>query len=288
MAQPPLDIDLLRTFQAIARFGQFRAASAYLNRSPSAVSAHVRRLEALSGERLFDRDNQGVALTAAGRRLLVQAGEFLQAHDRIVASFDAASAAGRVRFGVSEEYARGLLRDVLPLFTAEHPGVELEVETGPSGELSDRLSRGGLDLAVVVAPADDAPVPGRTRFGATQPVWVGAPAFHLPADAPLPLALHGDGCPYRGAAIDALARVGRRWRTVVSSAGSAAIEAAVEGGFAVGLLDRVRVTSAMRVLGESDGLPALPIHGVFIAQAPGPAGAAQTLLARTIVRHFRL
>lgn len=287
MAQP-LDIDLLRTFQAIARFRQFRAASVHLNRSPSAVSTHVRRLEELAGERLFDRDNQGVALTAAGRRLLIQAGEFLQVHDRIVASFDPAAATGRVRFGVSEEYARVLLRDALPLFTAEHPGVELEIETGPSGELSGRLSRGSLDLAVVVAPAGDAPLPGRTRFGATQPVWVGAPALHLSGDAPLPLALHGDGCPYRSAAIDALARIGRRWRTVLSSAGSAAVEAAVEGGFAIGVLDRARVTGAMRVLGESDGLPPLPVHDLHVAHAPGPVDAAQALLAQTIIRHFRL
>lgn len=55
----PLDIELLRTFHAIARFRQFRAASLHLNRSPSAVSTHVRRLEELAGRRLFERDNQG-------------------------------------------------------------------------------------------------------------------------------------------------------------------------------------------------------------------------------------
>lgn len=287
MAQP-LDIDLLRTFQAIARLGQFRAASVHLNRSPSAVSTHVRRLEDLAGGRLFDRDNQGVTLTAAGRRLLIQTAEFLQAHDRIVAGFDAPAATGRVRFGVSEEYARKLLRDVLPLFAAEHPAVELEIETASSGELSSRLSRGGLDLAVLVVPSSDAPHPGRTRFGVTQPVWVGAPGFHLPCNAPLPLALHGSGCFYRSAAIDALARAGRSWRTVLASSGSAAVEAAVEGGFAVGVLDGARVTGAMRVLGEGDGLPPLPTHDLLVAHAPGPAGEAQALLAQVIVQHFRL
>jgi DNA-binding transcriptional LysR family regulator len=285
---PPLDIELLRTFHAIARFRQFRAASLHLNRSPSAVSTHVRRLEELAGRRLFDRDNQGVTLTPAGRSLLIQTTEFLQAHDRIIASFDTSAATGRVRFGVSEEYTHRLLRDALPLFSAEHPGVELEVETGPSGELSNRLERGSLDLALIVEPAGQPHQPGRTPFGATQPVWVAAPSFHLPADIPVPLALHGSGCPYRSAAVDALAEIGRSWRTVVTSSGSAAIEAAIEGGFAVGILDRARVTNAMRILGQDDGLPALPAYDLVIAQAPGSAGKAQDLLAQTIIRHFRL
>ncbi|UEM24855.1 LysR family transcriptional regulator (plasmid) [Skermanella mucosa] len=285
---PPLDIELLRTFHAIARFGQFRAASLHLNRSPSAVSTHVRRLEELSGRRLFDRDNQGVTLTPAGRSLLIQTNDFLQAHDRIVASFDTSAATGRVRFGVSEEYTRRLLRDALPLFSAEHPGVELEVETGSSGDLASRLERGSLDLALVVQPTGQPREPGRRHFGTTQPVWVAGFGFVLPADMPVPLALHGSGCPYRSAAVDALAAIGRSWRTVVTSSGSAAIEAAIEGGFAVGILDRARVTDAMRILGQDEGLPALPAYDLVIAQAAGSASKAQDLLAQTIIRHFRL
>ena len=55
-----LDIELLRTFHAILRFGRFLAAASHLNRSPSAVSTHVRRLEELAGGRLFERDGRGV------------------------------------------------------------------------------------------------------------------------------------------------------------------------------------------------------------------------------------
>jgi len=74
----------------------------------------------------------------------------------------------------------------------------------------------------------------------------------------------------------------------VTSSGSAAIEAAIEGGFAVGILDRARVTDAMRILGQDDGLPMLPAYDIVIAQAPGTASKAQDLLAETIIRHFRL
>ena len=60
----PLDIDVLRTFHTIVRLGQFRAASLQLNRSPSAVSSQIRRLEEQTGGRLFERDNQAVRQTS--------------------------------------------------------------------------------------------------------------------------------------------------------------------------------------------------------------------------------
>jgi DNA-binding transcriptional LysR family regulator len=42
--------------------------------------------------------------------------------------------------------------DVLRAFRDDHPGVDLRLTVGPSGELLDQLERGALDLAVVVDP----------------------------------------------------------------------------------------------------------------------------------------
>ncbi|MGC2039181.1 LysR family transcriptional regulator, partial [Paraburkholderia caledonica] len=78
-----LDIDLLRTFHAVARLGRFRAAAELVNRSPAAVSVQIQRLEAIAGGRLLERDNQSVTLTALGKRLLSSTGEVLAAHDRV-------------------------------------------------------------------------------------------------------------------------------------------------------------------------------------------------------------
>ncbi len=66
-----LDIELVRTFHAVARIGKFSAAAAHLHRSPAAVSVHTQRLEAVAGGRLLNRDNQSVSLTALGKRLLL-------------------------------------------------------------------------------------------------------------------------------------------------------------------------------------------------------------------------
>lgn len=284
-----LDIELLRTFHAIVRFGQFLAASSYLHKSPSAVSLHVRRLEALAGGRLFERDNQTVNLTPLGRRFALQSVELLLLHDRVLASFTAPVASGRVRLGISEEYAGTVLGCTLPHLTADFPYIELEVETGSSGRLNTRLQRGQLDMALLVEPVDATAPDGRCikTLGITQPVWVAAHDYTPDLAKPVPLALHGKGCPYRSVAVDALTQQGRRWRAVIMSAGVTALETAIEAGLAVGIVDRAQVRQGMRVLTAADGFPELPMHELRLMQAPGALSEAGEVLAGLIGHGFQ-
>jgi len=285
-----LDIELLRTFHAIVRFGQFLAASSFLNKSPSAVSLHVRRLEALAGGRLLERDNQTVTLTPLGRRFALQSAELLLLHDRMLSSFTTPVASGRVRLGISEEYAGEVLGCTLPHLTADFPYIELEVETGASGRLNTRLQRGQLDMALVVEPIDVAADDTRwvKSFGITQPVWVAAHNMRPDPTRPVPLALHGKGCPYRSVAVDALSRSGRRWRPVIMSAGVTALEVAIEAGLAIGIVDRAQVRPGMRVLTQAEGFPELPVHELRLMRAPGVLSEAAEVLVGLMEHGFQL
>lgn len=285
-----LEIELLRTFHAVVRFGQFLAASSFLNKSPSAVSLHVRRLEALAGGRLLERDNQTVNLTPLGRRFALQSAELLQLHDRLLAGFTAPVASGRVRLGISEEYAGAVLECTLPHLAADFPDLELEVETGSSGRLHMRLQRGQLDLALLVEPLDGLPADSRCvqTFGLTQPVWAAARDYTPDLAKPVPLALHGKGCPYRSVAIDTLSRQGRRWRAVIVSAGVTALESAVEAGLAIGIVDRARVRQGMRILSEAEGFAELPLHELRLVRAPGELSDAGEVLAGLIGHGFQM
>jgi DNA-binding transcriptional LysR family regulator len=285
-----LDIDLLRTFHAIVRFKQFLAAASFLNKSPSAVSLHVRRLETLAGGRLLERDNQTVNLTPLGRRFALQSSELLALHDRLLSGFTAPAASGRVRLGISEEYAGAVLGCTLPHLSADFPHIELEVETGSSGRLHSRLQRGQLDLALLVEPVDGAPADDRClkALGVTQPVWVAAHDYTPNFAKPVPLALHGTGCPYRSVAIDALTRQGRRWRAVIMSAGVTALETAILAGLAIGIIDRGRVRPGMRILSLDDGFAPLPLHELRLVRAPGALSEAGEVLLGLIGDGFQL
>lgn len=287
--QSTLDIELLRTFQAVMRFQQFLAAATYLNRSPSAVSLHIRRLEEIAGGRLLERDNQTVSLTALGRRFALQSAELLDVHDRILAALSTPTISGRVRLGISEEYAAALLHSLIGPLSSGYPQIELEVETGSSGRLDARLQGGQLDLAVLVEQIDTPANPLTvSRFGTTEPVWVAAHDFQLPHGKPLPLALHGRGCPYRAVAIETLKRDNRPWRIVVMSASASALETTICAGMAIGIIDRARLSPQMRILSAEDNLPALPLHDIKLVAAPGRTGAACEAVIELIGDRFRL
>jgi DNA-binding transcriptional LysR family regulator len=284
-----LDIDLLRSFHTIVRFGQFRAASTHLSRSPSTISMHVRRLEELLGGQLFERDNQAVTLTPVGRRFCVQTSGYLQMHDRLLAGFrEEGITSGKVRLGVSEEYGDVLFRGLLPPLAAEYPGIELEVVTGYSGSLASLLSRGKLDIALLVDLLDIErnTDPLSQDLGLTQPVWVSAHSYRIDAENEIPLALHGEGCPYRAAAIDALTKLGTQWRPMVISATPNALKLAIKAGVAVGILDRGQVDAGMKLLQPSDGFPALPAYSVRLKFSSQQVSEACSAVARLVSSCF--
>src|SRR3978361_2275826 len=65
-----MDTAELRVFEAVARTGGMNRAAAELHTVQSNVTARIRGLEEERGCALFDRHSRGVALTAAGQRLL--------------------------------------------------------------------------------------------------------------------------------------------------------------------------------------------------------------------------
>jgi adenylate cyclase len=80
-----LDVDLMRTFAAIADAGSFTRAAERVGRTQAAVSLQMKRLEALAGCALFLR-SQGASplLTSKGLYLLERARELVALNDDIV------------------------------------------------------------------------------------------------------------------------------------------------------------------------------------------------------------
>lgn len=278
-----LDIELLRTFQAVAQLGQFRAAAEHVHRSPAAISMHIQRLEAVAGGRLLERDNQSVTLTPLGRRLLAGTADLLCRHDKVLGELHGTSLAGRIKLGLPDEYAVHVIRDVLPLFATTWPNVMLDVVTAPSLALRTQVERGRLHLAVAVQPAR--PHPSVPVLTATTPVWVGSAMLPEELSDPIPLALHASHCPYREAMTGALDQAGRAWRVVLSSPSNQAVGACVEAGLGVSLVDRSRVTAGMRVLEE---LPPIAVHEIVLLRAASTQEDPATNLLDSILRkHFR-
>lgn len=280
-----LDIELIRTFHAVARIGKFSAAAEQLHKSPAAVSVHIQRLEAVAGGRLLNRDNQAVSLTALGKRLLLSTTELLSTHDLVLADLHGTRLAGRITLGVPDEYADHVIRDILPTFAAAWPNVVLELRTAPSYALRDQVQREKLQAAMIARPKE-LPDTESLRLTSTTPVWVGPINSVIASTQPLPLAVHAAQCPYRQAMVEALKQCARKSRIVLESPSTQAVKACVEAGLAISLIDRARVTDKMQIL---DDLPRVPEHEVvFIRAQASHADEAVNLLSRAMQQYFRL
>jgi DNA-binding transcriptional LysR family regulator len=154
-----MELRQLRYFAAVATHGGFRRAAEELSIAQPAVSQQVRRLEAELGTPLFDRDRRPVALTAAGEQLLAHAQRLLADADSIEADMRRFSGAEsqHLALGAMQYLTLLDLPELLVRFRAEHPGVEVTLSVGNSGELETLLRQGQVELAMAHARDGDEP-----------------------------------------------------------------------------------------------------------------------------------
>ncbi len=278
-----MDIELLRTFVAVAERGGFTAAARTLNRTQSAVSLQIKRLEAATGTRLLERSARSVRLTRSGETLLGYARRIIALSGEAVAAMADGRLEGTVRVGMLDSHATIELPHILRRFMESYPRVELELETGLTPHLLEQLGE-RFDLVLGMHPAGSGE--GET-IRCDQAVWVASKGHALPRDATVPLALYPHGCLFREWALGALERAGRDWRLVYVSQSRAAVEAIVRAGLAVSVFKSTTVPGSLRALGPGDGLPPLPMVEIALHRARRQRSPVVDLFAEFLVEGLR-
>jgi DNA-binding transcriptional LysR family regulator len=269
MPASDLQLDWLRAFVAAVDAGSLTAAGRLVHRSQSALSMQIAKLEQAVGRPVLVRTPRRLDLTTAGRELLGHARRLIAQHDEAVQALQREAIRGRLTVGVPEDYAQPYLTPVLREFARRHAGVELTLVCQQSTVLIPRVLRGEIDIAVVTR--DRA---GRGRALFEEPlVWAGAPRFEAWRASPLPIAVYEQGSSARRAALAALGAQRRPYRIVCDSASPAGMLAAVDSGLAVALFSRCSVPPTFELLGERQGLPALPVQNVVLLRSRASAGA---------------
>jgi DNA-binding transcriptional LysR family regulator len=250
-----LDTDQLRTLMAIADTGSFTRASEIVHKTQSAVSMQMKRLEERIGRDLFEKDGRASRLTEDGERLLDYARRIVALNQECVQSFSREALSGRVKLGVPDDYADRYLPEIMARFTRSNARVEVTVICEPTTMLIDRIQSGELDLAIVTYSDHQtaAEIIRQERL-----LWVTSARSHIHENDPVPLALGRPTCAWRQSATALLERAGRSFRILYASWNSAAVSATVTAGLAVSVLPESAIRPGMRVLGPSDGFPALP------------------------------
>jgi DNA-binding transcriptional LysR family regulator len=274
---PNLDIDLMKTFLAISDTGSFTRAAEDVNKTQSAVSMQMKRLEELLGRPLFARDGRASRLTPDGERLIDYARRLASLNDEAVSTFTRPELMGTVRFGTPDDYADRFLPEIVARFSRTHPLVAVDVECLSSMSLFERTRRGQMDLALVTFFDDmrtDEPVRREPL------VWVTSARHSVHLLDVLPIA--SPDCEWRKAALGALDAQQRKYRIAYASSNSNAISAMVMTGLAVGAVPELCVKPGMRVLTEKDGFPAIGTFEIGLARRPGKSNSAIDALARHV------
>ena len=271
-----LDVDLLKTFKALAETGSFTRAAGEVGRTQSAVSMQMRRLEEIAGRPLIARDGKVNRLTPDGVTMLDYARRIIRLNDEAVMSFNRPELVGRVRLGTPDDYADRVLPEVLARFARTHPQIQVDVECLSSPSLGGLVAARELDLALVSCTPDIDPQ--RVEIVRSERLlWVTSSRHDVHREAVLPVALSHAGCSWRQLALDALEQAGRRYRIAYASANSIAISAAVLADLAVAAIPAIVLRPGMRVLGAGDGLPGLGTFDIGLIRSSDISSAGEAL-----------
>ncbi|MEV7679707.1 LysR family transcriptional regulator [Streptomyces sp. NPDC088341] len=180
-----LNLERLRTLDALARHGSVSGAAEGLHVTTSAVSQQMAKLEREVGQQLLARNGRGVRLTDAGRLLADHAARILSQVEVAQSDIEAqrGRVVGEVRISAFPTAARGLFPAAIRALHEGHPELrvrsrELEPEAGIRGVI-----RGDLDLGVVLDWSNKRlPVPGGL---ATAHLLDDAADVAMPVDHPL-------------------------------------------------------------------------------------------------------
>jgi len=141
---------------AVAEMMSFRRAAERCNVSQPSLSAQVAELESALGVILFERDRRGVLVTAAGqelleraRRLLVEAGDFVEAAHRFVDPL-----AGTLRIGVIPTIGPYMLPLVVPALRSAYHRLTLVWIEDKTDALVRAVVHGQMDAALLALEAD--------------------------------------------------------------------------------------------------------------------------------------
>ena len=274
---PNLDIDQLKTFLAIAETGNFTKAAEDVNKTQSAVSMQMKRLEEMIGRALFAREGRGSKLTEEGARFIDRARRMVDLNDELVSVYTRPNLTGTVRLGTPDDYAELFLPQVLAKFARTHPMVTVDVDCVGSAILFERVKRSEIDLALVTLRASD----GESEIVRTEQLrWVTSSRHNTHMLPVLPLASADSGCLWRRSAEEGLTKLQRPYRVAYTSPNRSALDAAVLQGLAIAVMPEICVRPGMRVLTEAEGFPPLHMFNIGLVMKPGhPSQSALALAA---------
>ncbi len=276
-----LQIDYLRTFIALAETKGFTKAGIQVNRSQSAVSMQIKRLEEEIGKKLFERIGKTVKLTTEGHILIKYAMRIVKEHDDAVRALSKPDLEGFIRFGSPEHYTVGILPKLLARFALAYPDVLVEMRCENSDVIKEAVDKGELDIGICTQISDGGQVIYHDPV-----VWAADPGFIMQKHKTVSIAVFEDDCIFRSWAVEALEKSGISYRIVYVSRSISGLIDAVRAGFAIAPIIRSNVPTDLKIVGLENGLPVLPVSNIVLHKTKKVTSEIIECFSEHIIKSF--
>ncbi|MFB4473517.1 LysR family transcriptional regulator [Virgibacillus necropolis] len=150
-----MEIRVLRYFWTIAEEGSISRAAELLHITQPTLSRQLRELEEELGTELFYRENKQMTLTEAGVFLKDRAQEILSLTDQTEQAFMDQKKqlfSGHISIGCVEADNSDTLAMMLGEMVRDYPQVTFHIFSGTSDDITEKLDKGLIDLAVLLEP----------------------------------------------------------------------------------------------------------------------------------------
>lgn len=185
----PITLDALEVLDAIDRKGSFAAAANELYRVPSAISYTIQKLEQDLAVTLFRKEGRKSVLTEAGKILLEQGREILDATQRLAVAAKATHSGWEPVFNIAIDSILNFdfIYPLINKFYSLQPDIEINIYEEVLGGALEAITSGRADL--VIGAGDDFITSSGIKNQLLQQIeWVFAVApGHPLTKAPLPL-----------------------------------------------------------------------------------------------------
>ena len=277
-----LEIDILKTFIAVAETGSVKCAAERVARSPAAVSMQMKKLEGLVGAPVFHRSEGAMRLSDSGDRLMPHAHRIIEANDTALAALLGPDIKGMVRIGLCLENIETRMPEILAGFSRVHPGVTVNINAGDAKDLSAMLATNALDIAILTTGGGVTNLENDRLLYEQPLVWATHKNSRRDGESPLQVAVAPSGCPWRDAALDALKRAGIEYRISYLSNVSESQLAAVRADLAVAALPASRVVNSTHPICVSSDLPELPYTRMVLRMSDRPDANTKALATQIL------
>ncbi len=151
-----MEFRVLQYFLAVTREGNISAAAQSLNLSQPSLSRQLHDLEEELGVTLFIRGKRRIELTEEGLILRKRASEMMQLVELTESEISEVknNISGSLNIGAGESYSMHRITRVFYHLKTEYPNIRLNIFSGDTEDLMDKLDRGLLDFALIFTDFD--------------------------------------------------------------------------------------------------------------------------------------